>query len=269
MLSATLPLSSPLVASVTNTVSQGSLIVAAPVALVAGLLSFASPCVLPLVPGYLSFLGGSIGAEAQAEESAKKSLGRTVLGACAFVLGFTVVFVSYGALFGGLGASLRSHERILAIVFGALTVLLGLFFAGALPGASLLNREVRVHWLPRATVLGAGLLGVLFSLGWTPCIGPALGAILGLAASSSGTSAAKGSLLAVFYCIGLGIPFIVAAFAVEKVAAISRFIRRHSLVLMRVGGGLLVLVGLLEVTGVWSHLVIWLQDHTSSFTVPL
>ena len=258
-----------MLASVSHTVSQSSIFVAAPVALVAGLLSFASPCVLPLVPGYLSFLGGSVGAEAAVGMSDAKRIGRTVLGALAFVLGFTLVFVSYGALFGGLGSALRSHERVLSIVFGALTVLLGLFFAGLLPGASVLNREVRVHWLPRATIGGAFVLGLLFSLGWTPCIGPALGAILGLAASSSGTSALKGSTLAVFYCVGLGIPFVLAAFAVEKVAVISKFIRRHSLLLMRIGGAMLVVVGLLEITGAWTHLVSWLQDHTSSFSVPL
>ena len=258
-----------MLASVSTTVSQSSVLLAAPIALVAGLLSFASPCVLPLVPGYLSFLGGSVGAEAAALGTDSRRVGRTILGAMAFVLGFTVVFVSYGALFGGLGAALRGHERMLSIVFGTLTVLLGLFFAGLLPGATLLNREVRVHWLPSATVGGAALLGVLFSLGWTPCIGPTLAAILGLAASSSGASAARGSALAVFYCIGLGIPFVLAAFAVERVAVISRFIRRHSVLLMRLGGAMLVLVGILEITGVWTTFVTWLQDHYQSFNVPL
>jgi len=256
------------IGSVSNTVSQGSILLAAPIAVVAGLLSFASPCVLPLVPGYVSFLGGSVGAEA-IDQPRGRRLGRTVLGALAFVAGFTVVFVSYGALFGGLGSALRNHERMLSIVFGTVTVLLGLFFAGVLPGASLLNREVRIHWLPRASIGGAGILGVLFSVGWTPCIGPALGAILGLAASSTGTSAARGSALAIFYCVGLGIPFVLAAVAAERVAVVSRFIRRHALVLMRVGGGMLVVVGLLEITGVWSHLVTLLEDHFSSFSVPL
>jgi cytochrome c-type biogenesis protein len=256
------------IGSVSHTVSQGSFLLAAPIALAAGLISFASPCVLPLVPGYLSFLGGSVGAEAT-EQPKGRRIGRTVLGALAFVAGFTIVFVSYGALFGGLGSALKDHERILSIVFGTLTVLLGLFFAGLLPGASLLNREVRVHWLPRASVGGAGLLGILFSLGWTPCIGPALGAILGLAASSSGTSAVRGSALAIFYCVGLGIPFVLAALATERVAVVSAFIRHHAVVLMRVGGGLLVVVGLLEVTGVWGRMVTVLQDHFGSFSVPL
>lgn len=257
-----------MIGSVSTTVSNGSILLAAPIALVAGLLSFTSPCVLPLVPGYLSFLGGASGAHALDDQGSTKPTWRTLLGAICFVAGFTVIFVSAGALFGGLGAALRHHERMLSIVFGALTILLGLFFAGLLPGASVLNREVRIHWLPRATLLGAFLLGLLFGLGWTPCIGPALGSILGLAASSSGTSAARGSLLAVFYCVGLGIPFVILAFLVDRVAVVTRLIRRHSLLLMRIGGGLLVVVGLLEITGLWGHLVTWLQDRTSSFGVP-
>jgi cytochrome c-type biogenesis protein len=257
-----------MISSVSNTVAQGSFLLALPIALVAGLLSFLSPCVLPLVPGYMSFLGGAVGAEAEVSTD-RKVAARTVLGALAFVLGFTIVFVSFGALFGGLGAALRTHQRELSIVFGSLTVVLGLFFAGLLPGANLLNREVRIHWLPRATVGGAGLLGLLFGLGWTPCIGPTLGAILGLAASSSGASALRGSVLAVVYCVGLGIPFILAAFAVERVAVVSRFIRRHAVLIMRLGGLVLVVVGLLEVTGIWASLVTSLQDHFSTFTVPL
>ena len=257
-----------LIATAATTVAQGSLVLALPIALAAGLLSFLSPCVLPLVPGYLSFLGGAAGAQAAVSDRRFKS-GRTVLGALAFVACFTIVFVSYGALFGGLGAALRTHQREVSIVFGSITVVLGLFFAGFLPGASMLNREVRVHWLPRATIVGAGLLGVLFSIGWTPCIGPTLGAILGLAASTTGTSAARGSLLAVFYCIGLGIPFVAAAFAAERVQVLSAFVRRHALVLMRIGGVVLVLVGLLEITGVWATLVTDLQDRFSSSWVPL
>jgi cytochrome c-type biogenesis protein len=257
-----------MIASVSNTVGQGSILLAAPIAIVAGLISFASPCVLPLVPGYVSFLGGSVGAEALDEHKARR-LGRTVIGSLAFVAGFTVIIVSDGALFGWLGSALRDHEQALSIVFGTITVLLGLFFAGVLPGMTLLDRDVRIHWLPRATIGGAGLLGVLFSLGWTPCIGPTLGAILGLAASSKDASAARGSALAIFYCVGLGIPFVAAAVATERVAVLSRFIRRHAVMLMRIGGGLLVIVGLLEITGVWGHLVTILEDHFGSFNLPL
>jgi len=258
-----------MLASATTTVSQGSLFLALPIALVAGLLSFLSPCVLPLVPGYLSFLGGAAGAEAVDGSGRVKRVGRTVLGSLAFVAGFTIVFVSFGAAFGGLGGALRAHQRELSIAFGSITVVLGLFFAGFLPGASMLNREVRVHWLPRATIGGALLLGILFSLGWTPCIGPTLAAILGLAASSSGASAARGSTLAVFYCIGLGIPFVLAALATERIGVVSTAVRRHAVGLMRLGGIVLVIVGLLEVTGIWATLVTALQDRFSSFGVPL
>ena len=257
-----------LIASSSATVAQGSMLIALLLALAAGLVSFLSPCVLPLLPGYLSFLGGSAGAQAAAGGS-KHRIGRTVLGAFAFVAGFTVVFVSYGALFGGLGSALHAHQRVLSVIFGSITIVLGLFFAGLLPGANLLNREVRVHWLPRATILGAGLLGILFSLGWTPCIGPTLGAILGLAASSTGTSALRGSLLAVAYCIGLGIPFVLAALATEKVSVISAAVRRHAGILMRVGGIALVAVGIMEVTGLWGSLLVSIQDQIGSFSPSL
>lgn len=255
-----------MLASATSTVAQGSVLLAIPLAVVAGLLSFVSPCVLPLVPGYLSFLGGAAGAASVGSDSAPPSGARTIFGALAFVGGFTVVFVVLGGFFGGLGHLLRSHQEVLSIVFGSITVVLGLFFAGVLPGASVLNREVRVHWLPRATVLGAGLLGFLFGLGWTPCIGPTLGAILGLAATSSNSSAMRGAVLSVAYCAGLGIPFLLAAAATDRVPAISAFIRRHAPLVMRIGGAFLVVIGLLEITGLWGSMVNLIQDQIGSFT---
>jgi cytochrome c-type biogenesis protein len=255
------------IGSVSTTVTSGSLILAIPVAFIAGLLSFLSPCVLPLLPGYLSFLGGAVGAGATGgEEAIPRS--RVLLGAIAFVAGFTVVFVSFGAVFGEVGRVFHRDQRMLSIIFGTITVLLGLFFAGLIPGLSLLNRDVRVHWLPRATVGGAFVLGILFSLGWTPCIGPTLAAILGLSAST-GSSAARGSFLTIFYCLGLGIPFVAAALITTRVHVITRFLSRHAVWVMRIGGGLLVVVGLLEVTGLWGSLVTTIQDHFSSFNVPL
>jgi cytochrome c-type biogenesis protein len=247
---------------------QGSFLFAVPIAMAAGLISFASPCVLPLIPGYLSFLGGAVGAEAELKGAGLRKA-RTVLGACAFVFGFTIVFASWGAAFGEFGLVLRVHQKTLEIIFGSATVILGLFFAGLIPKLRMLDREVRIHWLPRATVGGAALLGVIFGVGWTPCIGPALGAILTLAASTAGTSAFRGSFLVVVYCLGLGIPFILAAFATEHGAVIARSIRRHSVAIMRIGGLSLVVVGVLEVTGVWQSLILTLQVHFSSFTVPL
>lgn len=237
-----------------------SLLAAIPLAIAAGLVSFASPCVLPLLPGYLAFLGGATG-----RIEGRSGRGRAVIGALAFIVGFAIVFVSFGALFGGLGASLSTHQRTLEIIFGVVTIMLGLFFAGWWP-SSWLQRERRVHRLPRASVLGAAILGFTFALGWTPCIGPTLGAILGLASSSSGATALRGSILAFFYCVGLGVPFIFAALATEWMATASTWLRRHAVVIGRVGGALLIVIGVCEVTGLWHSFVLWLQVHFPSST---
>jgi cytochrome c-type biogenesis protein len=238
-----------------------SLIAALPIAVAAGFVSFASPCVLPLLPGYLAFLSGAAGSL-----EGRSGRGRAVIGAVAFIVGFAIVFVSIGALFGGFGALLRNHERILSIVFGVVTVALGMFFGGWLP-STFLNRERRVHYLPRASVLGAGALGFLFALGWTPCLGPTLGAITALAASS-GATAVRGSILAFFYCLGLGIPFIVAALATEWVSTASSWLRRHQRTIGRIGGLMLIVIGVLEVTGTWHTFVLWLQDHFPATGAP-
>ncbi len=230
-----------------------SLIAAFPLAFAAGLLSFISPCVLPLLPGYLAFLGGATGTETGGR-------GRALRGSLAFVAGFAVVFVSFGALFGGLGATLRAHQRALEIGFGAVTIVLGLFFAQWWPNRWLM-RERRVHHVPRASVAGAAVLGVTFALGWTPCIGPTLAAILGLAASSSGATALRGSMLAFVYCWGLGVPFIAAAWASEWAAGASRRLHRHLRAVGRVGGVLLIAIGVAEMTGAWASFVLWLQVH--------
>jgi cytochrome c-type biogenesis protein len=239
-----------------------SLVAALPIAFAAGLVSFVSPCVLPLLPGYLAFLGG-----AASGASTPAGRGRTVIGSLAFVLGFALVFVSTGALFGGLGSFLgsRGHQRALEIGFGAVTIALGLFFAGWWP-SRWLQRERRVHHLPRATVLGAGLLGVTFGLGWTPCIGPTLAAILSLAASSSHASALRGSILTFAYCLGLGVPFVVAALATEWMAGALGWLRRHQRLLGRVGGLMLVAIGLLEVSGAWDAFIVWLKVHVPAGT---
>jgi cytochrome c-type biogenesis protein len=233
----------------------GSLLAAMPLAFAAGLVSFVSPCVLPLLPGYVAFLSGATGAV-----EGRSGRGRAVVGSLAFVMGFAVVFVSFGALFGGLGGSLRTHQRPLEVVFGLVTVALGLFFAGWWP-SGWLQRERRVHHLPRASVLGAAALGFTFALGWTPCIGPTLAAILGLAASTSGATEVRGSILAFVYCLGLGVPFVVAALATEWMAVASAWLRRHTHAIGRVGGLLLVAIGVAEATGAWHSFVLWLQVH--------
>ncbi len=240
-----------------------SLLAAFPLAFAAGLVSFVSPCVLPLLPGYLAFLGGATG-----RIDGRSGRGRAVVGSLAFIIGFAIVFVSFGALFGGLGSTLRTHQRLLEVVFGAVTILLGLFFAGWWP-SSWLQRDARSHRLPRASVLGAALLGFTFALGWTPCIGPTLASILGLAASSSGATALRGSMLAFVYCLGLGLPFVVAALATEWMATVSTWLRRHNRAIGRVGGILLILIGIAEISGAWNTFVVWLQVHVPSSTALL
>jgi cytochrome c-type biogenesis protein len=235
-----------------------SLIAALPLAVAAGFVSFISPCVLPLLPGYLAFLSGTTGSL-----EGRSGKGRAVIGSIAFVVGFTVVFVSAGYLFGGLGAALHDDERILSIVFGALTIVLGMFLGGWWP-SKWLNRERRIHYLPRTSILGAGALGFLFALGWTPCLGPTLAAILGLATTPSGATALRGSILAFFYCLGLGVPFVVAALATEWMTGASTWLRRHQRAISRIGGLLLIVIGVLEVSGAWHSFTIWLQVHFSS-----
>ena len=229
-----------------------------PFAFAAGLISFVSPCVLPLLPGYLAFLGGATGTVTKSS-----GRGRAVIGSLAFIFGFAVVFVSLGALFGQLGVQLRIHQRAFEVIFGVVTVLLGMFFAGWWP-SNVLQRERRIQFLPRATVAGAGLLGFTFALGWTPCIGPTLGAILGLAASSSGATAFRGSVLAFVYCLGLGLPFVVAALATEWMVGVSSWLRRNAKLIGQIGGAMLILIGIAEVSGIWHTFVLWLQTHFPS-----
>jgi len=246
-------------ADIGQTVSTGSLLVAVPIAIAAGLVSFASPCVLPLVPGYLSYVTGMVGADL-----ADARRGRVLLGACLFVLGFTVVFVSVGLAFGAIGDLLREHAALLTKVLGALTIVLGLGFMGWLPWLPWLQRDVRVHRMPTSLGLaGAPLLGVLFGLGWTPCIGPTLAAVLTLATTEA--SAVRGALLSVAYCVGLGLPFVLVGLALRRTAGGLSFVRRHYRAVMMVGGSMLVLVGVLLVTGVWQSLLVHVQGWVSGY----
>ena len=252
--------------SVTSTVTSGPLVLSIPIALAAGLVSFLSPCVLPLVPGYLSYITGFSGAELAASESAEEDRGRLVLGSFLFVLGFSMVFVSEGALFGGFAGSFQAHQQLLERVVGALTVLLGLAFLGVVPG---LQRDVRIHRLPRAGLAGAPLLGVVFGVGWAPCIGPTLGAVNGLAFSDSTATATRGSLLSLFYCLGLGVPFVLTALFLPRALRAFAVVKRHYDWVLRFGGGLLIVTGLLLVSGAWDHLVIHLRAWVSGFSTSL
>jgi cytochrome c-type biogenesis protein len=244
------------VSSVGSTITDGSLVLALPLAALAGLVSFLSPCVLPLVPGYLSYVTGLTGVDL-----ADRSRGRLVVGASLFVAGFTAVFVSAGVLVGSVGSFLVDHERLLQRVLGGLTILLGLAFMGVLPA---FQRELRVHRQPVIGLAGAPMLGVLFGLGWTPCIGPTLGAVLTLAGTEG--SAARGGVLAVAYCIGLGLPFVVTALAFRRAMGAFGWVKRHYVWVMRLGGGLLVAIGLLLVTGVWNDITVAMRVWVANFT---
>lgn len=231
---------------------SGSLALALPVALLAGLISFFSPCVIPLLPGYLSYATGLSGADL---ENAKR--GRMLLGSVLFVLGFMVVFVAIGTLFGALGAlgeQLVVHRRTITVVLGVVVILMGLAFAGLVP---LLQRDVRIHKVPAVGLAAAPMLGFLFGLGWMPCTGPTLAAISSLSVNEA--TASRGALLAGVYALGLGLPFIAAGLAYRRMLGAFRFVRRHQVWVTRVGGLMLVLVGLAMVTGWWDWAVQWLQ----------
>jgi cytochrome c-type biogenesis protein len=295
-------------------VTSGPLILALPVAAAAGAVTFLSPCCLPLVPGYLSFVTGMAGASgAQPAPAAavadgpallsagsgarvavaappvaapslaapslgapslggaaphRGSRGRVVAGTALFVLGFSVVFVAYGAALGGLGHLLTGHARLLTQVLGALTIALGLLFAGVFDRFSFAGRIVRPAARPKAGLAGAPLLGVMFGLGWTPCIGPTLTAVLALSASTG--TAARGAVLAFVYALGLGIPFLLVALGFQVAMRASAFARRHARLVTRIGGAMLICVGLLEVTGTWSTFMAWLQVHwVGTYQAPL
>jgi cytochrome c-type biogenesis protein len=224
-----------------DTALQGSLVLAVPVALVAGLVSFFSPCVVPLLPGYLSYMTGLSGADLG---SARR--GRMLLGAVLFVLGFSVIFVLLGAATGAVGAWLFGNRRTFTVILGVLTIVLGIAFLGALP---VLQRDFRVHKVPAIGLAAAPLLGVLFGFGWTPCIGPTLGAITALSANDA--SVTRGVALSLVYCFGLGIPFILAAVAYRRMMGAVRWVRRHQRWVTGLGGVMLIAVGLALVTGWW------------------
>ncbi|GAA4080287.1 cytochrome c biogenesis CcdA family protein [Nocardioides kongjuensis] len=238
----------------------GGLGIAIPVAMIAGLVSFFSPCVLPLLPGYLSYATGLSGADLAAGEASRRR-GRMLLGSVLFVLGFAVVFVFAGTAFGGLASQLQRWQDVVTIVLGAVLIVLGLVFAGLVPW---LQRDVRIHRLPGVGLGAAPLIGALFAIGWTPCVGPTFGVILNLTYADGGT-AARGALLALCYALGLGIPFVVVALAYNRTVGALKWVRRHQAVVMRVGGLFLVAIGLLMVTGWWDHLVQWAQLRTVAF----
>ena len=239
-----------------DTVLSGSMLLAVPVAVLAGLVSFLSPCVLPLVPGYLSYVTGLSGADL-----AEPRRGRILAGTMLFIAGFAAVFASFGALFGGLGSLLLEYQAPITRVMGVVVVVMGLAFIGYVPG---LQREKRFHLRPVRGLAGAPLLGVTFGLGWTPCIGPALAAVQTLAFTEA--SAGRGTLLSVAYALGLGVPFLAVGLAVRRTAGALGWVRRHRGAVTRTGGGLLVLTGLLLATGVWERIMVSMRIWAAAFT---
>jgi len=245
---------------VTELAISGPLLLAAGVALLAGAISFASPCVVPLVPGYLAYLAALVGADApavSADEERKNGRWAVVGAALLFVLGFTVVFVATMGTLVWLAATLTLNQDLLQRIGGVLTIAMALVFLGWIPG---LQREVRSHHVPRGGVWGAPLLGAIFGLGWTPCIGPTLSAVTTLA-SATGGAEARGYLLIAVYCLGLGLPFLLIALGARWAVRATDWVRRHGRQVQIFGGVLLLIVGVLLVTGVWGDLMGWLRNE--------
>jgi cytochrome c-type biogenesis protein len=240
-----------------ETTVGGSMALALPVALLAGLVSFFSPCVVPLLPGYLSYATG-LGAAEVVEGSTHR--GRMVAGASLFVLGFAVVFVITGVVAGSAGRLLAEYRDVITRVLGVLIIVLGLIFAGVL---RLGQRDLRIHRIPAVGVAAAPLIGVVFALGWTPCLSPTLGVVVNLGFNEG--TAVRGGLLGFVYALGLGIPFVIAGIAFTKMARAVAFLRERQQLIMRIGGVLMIVVGVLLVTGTWNTLTAVLRQWAASF----
>lgn len=226
----------------------GSMGIAFPLAIIAGLISFLSPCVLPLVPGYLTYAAGF-----------SQSRGRVLLGSTLFVLGFTALFLSYGALFGSIGATLASQSDLLTRILGLFTIVMGLIFYGLFP----MTPTIRPVLSTTGGIIGAPVLGFLFGLGWTPCIGPALATVQTLSFNSG--TALRGAFLSFGYCIGLGAPFIATGLYFDKSRRLRSLLISKGNLISKIGGALLIVIGLLQVLGLWSDLMIELRSLIADF----
>jgi cytochrome c-type biogenesis protein len=227
---------------------SGFLLVAFPIAILTGLISFLSPCVLPLVPGYLSFAAGY-----------SKAKGRVFLGSILFVLGYSVLFISYGALFGGIGSRIATNDETITRILGVITILLGLIFMGSFPMMRTFSPKIATN----GGLIGAPLLGFLFGIGWTPCIGPALATVQTLAFQES--SAARGAILSFGYCIGLGAPFIASGLYLDKSERLRKYLTKRGDLITKIGGALLILIGIAQILGLWTDLMISLRSLITDF----
>jgi cytochrome c-type biogenesis protein len=244
-------------------VLSGQLLLAIPIALLAGLVSFASPCVLPLVPGYLAYVGGfsDAGADASGRKAGRR---RMLLGIALFILGFSVIFLAYSAAFGALGTWLIVWQDLVTRIMGVVVIALGLVFIGQF---SFMQRTFKPSWRPATGLAGAPILGVVFGLGWTPCIGPTLGAIQTLSLTSG--SVWSGVLLGLFYCIGLGLPFLLVALGLNWVTSSVKFLKRHIRTINIIGGAVLVAIGILMVSGLWTIWIYEMQAVIDGFVSPI
>ena len=226
----------------------GNVILAIPLALIAGLISFLSPCVLPLVPGYVTYAAGF-----------SRSRGRVLLGSILFVLGFSALFISYGAALGGIGSTIAANSEVVIRALGFVTIAMGLIFYGVFPMMPTLRPTISTT----GGLLGAPLLGFLFGVGWTPCIGPALATVMTLSFSEG--TAIRGAFLSFAYCIGLGAPFILSGLYLDRSARIRRFLLRRGDLVSKIGGIFMIAIGLLQVFGLWSDVTSLLRSLIADF----
>lgn len=253
-----------------DTVAAGPILIALLAAALAGLVSFASPCVIPLVPGYISYLAGVVGAETEFTEEGTRvnsKKGRVASAALLFVLGFTVVFVLATATVFGVLSTIQLNQEMLMRIGGVVTIAMGVIFMGFIRP---LQRDTRLAPKRWTTLAGAPLLGAVFALGWTPCLGPTLGSIVSVSAGTQGATAARGVALIIAYCLGLGLPFILVALGSSRALRGVEWLRKHSRVIQMIGGALLIIVGILLLTGQWATIVEWIRvAFISDTTLPI
>jgi cytochrome c-type biogenesis protein len=250
-----------LIADVGQTVLSGSMLLAIPIAIAAGFLSFASPCVLPLVPGYLSFISGLSHTEIQNSEGLNQQKSRLIVGSLGFIAGFSFLFITAGAAFGQIGNWLKANQDGLNIGLGLIVIVMGASFLGWIPAS---QQDFRLRLKIQDGIWTAPLLGLVFGLGWAPCVGPTLAAVLTL---SFEEGPIRGAVLALFYCVGLGLPFLLVAVAYRRSLVATKFLRTHSRAITKIGGAFLVFIGFALLTGWWERITVILQQWSSDFGV--